>query len=297
MTHIEKEITDQPNAWRRAADLSAKQDTIDALPRVGERVALVGCGTSLNMALACASLRESRGDGETDAFAASDFPLGRRYDRVIAITRSGTTTEIVQLLETLVGVVPTTVVTTQRNLPVEQFATHTIHLDFADEESVVQTRFATSVLALWRAHMGTDLAPVILDAHRALATELPESWISRRNYTFLGTGWSIGMAHEAALKIREASQAWTESYPAMEFRHGHISVLDSSSMAFFFGEVPEGLLSEVEFTGALSVVSDLDPMAQLIVAQRLAVAIAIQRNLNPDEPRNLTRSIILTESA
>jgi fructoselysine-6-P-deglycase FrlB-like protein len=35
-------------------------------------------------------------------------------------------------------------------------------------------------------------------------------------------------------------------------------------------------------------------MAHLVVAQRLAVAIAEYRGLNPDAPRHLTRSVILT---
>lgn len=297
MTYIEKEIASQPDTWRRAVELAENSATIDALPISGERVALVGCGTSLYMAQTCAALRESLGRGETDAFAASDFPRARRYDRVVAITRSGTTTEVVQLLEAIGEIQPSTVVTTQRELPVEQFATHAIHLDFADENSVVQTRFATTVLALWRAHLGVDLEPVILDAQRALATQLPEGWLDCREYTFLGSGWSIGIAHEAALKVREASQSWTESYSAMEFRHGPISVLDYRSLAFFFGEVPDGLLAQIEGTGATIAVSNLDPMAQLVIAQRLASAIATHRGLNPDEPRNLTRSIILTTPA
>lgn len=297
MTYMEQEIASQPDTWRQAAELANNSAIVNALPNSGERVALVGCGTSLYMAQTCAALRELLGRGECDAFAASDFPRGRRYDRVIAITRSGTTTEVVQLLEKMEKNQLTTVITTQHDLPVEQFATHAIHLDFADEESVVQTRFATAVLALWRTHLGEDLGPVILDAHRALAAELPEEWLDCREYTFLGTGWSVGIAFEAALKVREASQSWAESYSAMEFRHGPISVLDHRSLAFFFGEVPDGLRIQIEGTGATIVVTNLDPMAQLVTAQRLAAAIAIRRGLNPDEPRNLTRSIILTGSA
>ena len=68
------------------------------LPRPGERVAVVGCGTSWFMAQAYAAARETPGGGETDAFAASEMPSGRRYDRVVAISRSGTTTEVVRLL-------------------------------------------------------------------------------------------------------------------------------------------------------------------------------------------------------
>ena len=67
------------------------------LPARGERVAVVGCGTSWFIAQSYAAAREESGHGETDAFAASEMPLGRRYDRMLFLSRSGTTTEILQL--------------------------------------------------------------------------------------------------------------------------------------------------------------------------------------------------------
>jgi fructoselysine-6-P-deglycase FrlB-like protein len=39
--------------------------------------------------------------------------------------------------------------------------------------------------------------------------------------------------------------------------------------------------------------SGLDPLAELVRAQRLAVAVAAARSLDPDRPRHLTRSVIL----
>ena len=36
-----------------------------------------------------------------------------------------------------------------------------------------------------------------------------------------------------------------------------------------------------------------DPLAELVVVQRLAVALAAARGLDPDNPRHLTRSVIL----
>ena len=51
------------------------------------------------MAQAYAALRERAGQGETDAFAASEHRLHRGYDAVLAITRSGTTTEVLEVLD------------------------------------------------------------------------------------------------------------------------------------------------------------------------------------------------------
>ena len=105
----EAEMASQPACWRRAAGLAA--DVAGALPASGERVAVAGCGTSWFMAQSYAAAREAAGHGETDAFAASEMPLGRRYDRVLVLSRSGTTTEILQLLARLGGTVPTVAIT------------------------------------------------------------------------------------------------------------------------------------------------------------------------------------------
>ena len=95
-THVAREIRSQPDAWNRALDLLPSVQ--GALPAPGERVAVIGCGTSWLMAKAYAALREEAGAGETDAFAASRFPAERKYDRVVAISRSGTTTEVLRAI-------------------------------------------------------------------------------------------------------------------------------------------------------------------------------------------------------
>src|SRR5215467_12803264 len=152
------EIDSQPDCWRRAAALLPA--VAGLLPEPGERVAVAGCGTSWFIAQSYAAAREAAGHGETDAFAASEMPIGRRYDRVLALSRSGTTTEILQLLAQLDGSMPTLAITASAQTPVAAAAGAVIALDFADELSVVQTRFATTELTLLRASLGHDMAPV-----------------------------------------------------------------------------------------------------------------------------------------
>src|SRR4051812_45967638 len=94
MSAIAQEVASQPSVWLEAARLAADP----ALPGSGARVAVAGCGTSLYMAQAWAAAREAAGHGETDAFPASELPTGRRYDRLVVISRSGTTTEVLDLL-------------------------------------------------------------------------------------------------------------------------------------------------------------------------------------------------------
>ncbi|MFF0223097.1 SIS domain-containing protein [Streptomyces sp. NPDC004629] len=291
MTHVEDELNSQPECWTRAAQAAPRHG--GALPAAGERVAIVGCGTSYFMAQAAAALREGAGQGETDAFAASEFPYGRAYDRVVALTRSGTTTEVLDLLERLRGRTRTTAVTADADTPVRTAADEVVALDFADERSVVQTRFATTALTLLRAHLGLHTDAVVADARAALSAPLPEGLVDCTQFTFLGRGWTVGLANEAGLKMREAALSWTEAYPAMEYRHGPISVTTSTTATWMFGEAPEGLAEQVRRTGGRWIEGTLDPLAELVRAQRLAVAVAARRGLDPDRPRHLTRSVIL----
>ncbi|MGW1895787.1 SIS domain-containing protein [Streptomyces sp. NPDC002004] len=292
MSHVENELNSQPECWIRAAQLAGNQ--ADALPARGERVAVVGCGTSYFMAQAAAALREQAGQGETDAFAASEFPTARTYDRVVALTRSGTTTEVLDLLGRVAGRTRTTAITADPTTPVMSAADDVVVLDFADEKSVVQTRFATTALTLLRAHAGLHTDAVVADARTALEAPLPEGLVECTQFTFLGRGWTVGLANEAGLKMREASLSWTEAYPAMEYRHGPISITTAGTATWMFGEAPGGLAEQVRATGGRWVDGGLDPLAELVRAQRLAVAVAAARNLDPDSPRHLTRSVILT---
>ncbi|MDR6613946.1 fructoselysine-6-P-deglycase FrlB-like protein [Leifsonia sp. 1010] len=291
--HMEGELRSQPETWATAAGLREEQSL---LPAAGERIAVVGCGTSWFMAQSYAVLRESAGHGVTDAFAASEAFVDRDYDAVVAITRSGTTTEVLELLDGLrssgnrartVGIVG------DPDTPLVSLVDVAIRLPFADEQSVVQTRFATTALALVRASLGHDLAPAIDQAAAAIEEELDDELVTADQYSFLGAGWTVGLAHEAALKMREASQSWTESYPAKEYRHGPIAIAAPGRVTWMLGEAPAGLSGDLAVTGARFEDRPIDGMADLVRAQRVALARARRAGLDPDSPRNLTRSVIL----
>ena len=288
--HMAAELASQPDAWERAAGLSAERAV---LPAAGERIAVVGCGTSWFMAQSYAVLRESAGHGVTDAFAASEAFVDRGYDAIVAITRSGTTTEVLELLDGVRGRTRRIGVVGDPNTPLVDLVDDVVRLTFADEESVVQTRFATTALAFLRASLGEDLTGAIADGREAVAAELAEELVTAAQYSFLGSGWTVGLAHEAALKMREASQSWAESYPAKEYRHGPIVIAAPGRVTWLFGKAPEGLAADIAATGAYYENRPVDAMADLIRAQRVALERARRAGLDPDQPHNLTRSVIL----
>ncbi len=289
---MERELRTQPDTWRRAIELAAETRV---LPSRGERVAVIGCGTSWFMADAYAVLRERAGLGPTDAYAASEARLDRDYDRVIAITRSGTTSEVLEAIAGLGGRIPVVGIVGDVDSPFVDAVDELIALPFADEESVVQTRFATTALTLLRASVGERLDAAIADAERALELELPEAAVTAEQLTFLGTGFSVGLAHEAALKNREASQSWTESYPAMDYRHGPIAIARAGRATWMLGAPPVGLPEQVRSLGAAWVNAGLDPVAELVLCQRVALERARRAGLDADAPRGLTRSVVLED--
>lgn len=286
------EIASQPAIWREAIESrSAIAEELLALP--GSRVLVLGCGTSAFLAESYAALRERAGFGVTDAAYASEPWPWRDYDAVVLLSRSGTTTEVIEALDVLPAGVRTIAVTGVADSPLAARVDDVLLLDFADEKSVVQTRFPTTFLLLARHALGEDVSglPDEVDARLAAPLDIETGALS--HFVYLGSGWTYGLAQEAALKIREAAQAWSESYPALDYRHGPLAVADERSIVWILGDAEPSLIADIERTGALVRSSTGDPLVELADAQRLAVAIAEQRGLDPDNPRLLTRSIVL----
>jgi fructoselysine-6-P-deglycase FrlB-like protein len=288
---VEQEIATQPACWRRAAALAGR--LAGALPARGERAAIVGCGTSLFVGQAIAALREAAGHGETDAFPASELPGGRGYDVVVALSRSGTTTEVLAALDASARTAGATLaITADGGAPLAARADRAVVLDFADERSVVQTRFATTALALVRAHLDHGLEPAAAEAASALGEPLPAA-PGDGGVVFLGTGWRVGLAREAALKVRESAGLHSEAHPALEYRHGPISAAGPATLVWALGPIPDDLAGDVRRTGAALERSARDPMAELVRVQRFAVREALAAGRDPDRPPHITRSVVL----
>lgn len=291
MTITAHEIASQPAIWTTA--LERLDRSAELLVRPGERMLVLGCGTSAFIAESFAALREGAGYGVTDAAYASEPWPWRDYDRVLALTRSGTTSEVLDAVRALPAGVPVTVVTGVADSPVAELADDVLLLDFADEKSVVQTRFPTSFLILARAAFGADVVSLPNELELALGEARDFEIAPLDHFVYLGSGWTYGLAQEAALKIREAAQAWSESYPVLDYRHGPLAVAHDTSLVWMIGKTDESLAREIRATGATVRIGTHDPLVELVLAQQLAVDIADLRGLNPDTPRFLTRSIVL----
>src|ERR1700723_4375779 len=131
MSYLADEIASQPECWSEAIALAASAAAEVALPRPADRVAAVGCGSSLNVARCYAALREAAGHGRTDAFPASEIPATRHYDRMVYVSRTGTTTEVLDALRRAPAGVRTTAIAADPGSPLVQEAGAVLLLDFS----------------------------------------------------------------------------------------------------------------------------------------------------------------------
>ena len=282
------EINTQPAVWGdpRVLEIASR------LPGSGARVGVIGCGTSLHVGQSYAAFREGAGHGSTDAFAASLMP-GRDWDFLVALSRSGATTEVLEAVRAS-SAGKTIALTTSERTPISSEVDIVLAAPFADEQSIVQTRFATTALLALLASAGYAVERSVADASNGVA-RLPDASVhGRSHFVFVGTGWTHGIANEAALKLREMAHAWAESYPAMEYRHGPISAADAQTLVWGFGPRDESLASAVASTGATVHWPDCDPLASLVEVQRLGLRLAAEGDNDPDKPRHLERSVILS---
>lgn len=286
-TTTEDEIASQPAMWSRA--LNDPGLGVELLPAAPTPVLVVGCGTSYYIGEAWAKLREARG-APTRAAIASELTRVDDGEALVVISRSGTTSDVEHVVRRLrdrhrvVGILGTA------GTPIEAACDDRILLDFADEQSVVQTRFATTTLALLRRAIGDRTGHLVGEAEAALRAPLPLG--EHDHIVFLGTGWSAGIAHEAALKCLEAAGVWSEAYPVREYQHGPISAANERTLVWSLAPVSAELRTAVAATGAALREPTLEPMGELVLAHRVAIELARRAGRNPDHPDHLSRSVV-----
>ena len=291
MTHFSTELASQPSVWRQAQALT--DELRSKLPKDGARVGILGCGTSLYVAQAVAVYRERRGAGETDAFPGSEVPITRAWDELIAISRSGTTTEIIDAVKAVPGGKPVLGIVGEAGSPLGPLLTKELDLPFADEQSVVQTRFATTVLTLLLGAYGWDVEASAQRAERYLTESLPDWAGEVKQFVFLGRGVGMALAHEAALKFREILAAWSEGYATMEYRHGPISAINERSLVWILDDEEPSIDEQIRATGARLIRGKGDPLAELVRIHRFAEGLVNLRGINPDQPPHISRSVVL----
>jgi glucosamine--fructose-6-phosphate aminotransferase (isomerizing) len=159
----------------------------------------------------------------------------------------------------------------------------------------------------------------ILDQNDAIK-KMAEQYKDERNFLYLGRGFNFPVALEGALKLKEISYIHAEGYPAAEMKHGPIALIDDNMPVVFIAtqdSIYDKIISNIEEVRArkgrviciategdekLKQYADhiiyipqihmaLSPLLTVIPLQLLAYHIAILRNCDVDQPRNLAKSV------
>ena len=150
--------------------------------------------------------------------------------------------------------------------------------------------------------------------------QLAEKFKDAHNFLYLGRGFQFPVALEGALKLKEISYIHAEGYPAAEMKHGPIALIDENMPVVFIAPRDSGYekvvsnIEEVRARGGrlIAVASENDndidrlvddtikipdtvemlrPILTSIPLQLLAYHIAVKKELNVDQPRNLAKSV------
>jgi glutamine---fructose-6-phosphate transaminase (isomerizing) len=145
------------------------------------------------------------------------------------------------------------------------------------------------------------------------------------DYVFLGQGPFYGVAQEAMLKIKEMSCSHAQCFHTLEFRHGPKAIVSPETLVTFFlsesgFESEVSVLQEIKELGATTLVITNDahegveeaadelialslhvpeaarPAAFVIPGQLLGLHTGIRKGFDPDNPRHLSRVVMLEGS-
>jgi glucosamine--fructose-6-phosphate aminotransferase (isomerizing) len=140
------------------------------------------------------------------------------------------------------------------------------------------------------------------------------------NFLYLGRGFNFPVALEGALKLKEISYIHAEGYPAAEMKHGPIALIDDEMPIVVIATRKENYekivsnIQEVKARGGkliaiitegdteVKLIADycieipkcfreLTPLLTIIPLQLLSYHIALMRNCDVDQPRNLAKSV------
>jgi len=334
--HTYTEIKTQTEAWKEAVAVTVEQaEEIRKLTDRYEQVIFTGCGSTYYLSLAGSALFQTLTNKSARAVPASELLFntsgvinkGSR-NLLVAVSRSGTTTETLRAVEMFkreqLGEV---IVISNYDTSMSQLADLKIIIPSGQEQSVAQTRSFASmyvaatalcVIASGKVDLLDQLFSLpevgnrLMDQYEPLAKETGENLAFDRFY-FLGSGTNYGLACEVNLKMKEMTLTHSEPFYFMEFRHGPMSMVNENTV--IVGLLSDknlkhekAVLDEMAAKGACvlalsekqgqvtfesGIAEEIRSVLYLPVLQLMACYRSVAKGMNPDSPKNLTAVVKL----
>ena len=208
--------------------------------------------------------------------------------------------------------------------PLAKLADHCLPLQAGPERSVAATKsFIASLAAITALVVAWSEDEVLAQALAAAPELLAQAWqadwsplvaglADARGLYVVGRGLGLGVAQEAALKLKEICGLHAEAFSAAELRHGPLALVGPDFPLLFFRQSDETegsvdrLIEDAGRLGApLFVTGDapkgaialpvlrhhsaLEPMLQIQSFYRAAASLSIARGYDPDRPPHLAK--------
>lgn len=328
-------------------DVFAKADK-DFVKNI-QQIKIIACGTSYHAGLIAKYWLEKLARVQCMVEIASEYRFREAVvspnTLAITISQSGETADTVDALRKAKteGYAGTLAICNVKDTTLERESDFVIHTEAGVEIGIASTKvFLTQLIALLfialhlakeKKTLSTEEVQSHLDALQDLPNkisqvlqlapaiqDLAQHIKDRNNTVFVGRNILYPVALEGALKLKETSYIQAEAYPAGEFRHGPIALVDETFPVIAVvanntllenmknniaeiqsrgGKVIVFAEEGIEFSNTeglycvhLPKVADvLEPMSYAVPLQLFAYYVALARGNNVDEPRNLTKSV------
>lgn len=288
-SHTYREIMSQGQTWQ--AVLDALPEQLEAISNWVEHPAsmslsskemlVIGCGSTYYLSLSVASFwrmltrQPARALPASEIWLFPEFSLPEQPSRLLAISRSGETTETLKALEVFQSrsLGESLAITCYPQSSLARLADRCMVATAAQEQSIAQTRSFSSMFLLAQAaayRLGgrpdllDQLAALpglfnpLVEKYEVLARQLAEDTRLER-MVFLGSGMNYGLACEAMLKMKEMSLTPSEAFHFMEFRHGPKSVVGPGTLII-------GLISASARQAEVQVLAEMRALGATILA-------------------------------
>jgi glutamine---fructose-6-phosphate transaminase (isomerizing) len=293
-----REIMRQPDTWQFIYDeiIGSKNFDLNIFKSDYDEIILFGCGSSYNLSQSAAFLTRYLSKNVTSlALPSSELLLNsdlyfkdnKKY-LVIGFSRSGETTESVDVLKSIKGHknIKSYAFSCKEGSTFSTLADESYVCKNAVEKSIVMTESFSSMLFAYFAIFAklmenSDVLDDLKKLIKFVREKLPaivqytSQYVEKNNfnsYFVLGSDFNYGLAVEADLKMKEMSQVPSYSYHLYEFSHGPKSLLNENSLCLIL--TPNKNL--IKYENKLKEYSELK-------TKMLIIGIAEIKNLNNNQ--------------
>ena len=326
---MEKEIFEQPAALCRLVN-GFKQSRCFARFSPSfllqfEHVKFLGCGSAYHAAMYGAEIFKDILQISASAEVASEFVYSKTlcFEKTlfVFISQSGETADTIrahELVKAHGG--QSLVITNVEYSTLAQKADFALGIFAGPEVAVASTKaFVCQLAALYllaKAMQGDcedffgdveDAAKEILNFDMAKFDALAKEIAVCPHAVFIGKALDFVLAREGALKLMEITYINSLATLAGELKHGYLALVQKNTPLFVFANdfylAPKTLnaaqeaaargakVIEISFLDKKHIKSHLLPLLAIVPIQYLAYRVCILKNLDPDKPRNLAKSV------